>query len=233
MLGRNSYLALVMLLALGGCSDGDGGLEVGEADAASMHACAHVDHAGTPVTAAADEAGAADVVLAGQMPPYTVTLPASGVGYITVDVTVPHFDWGLFVREGVTATLLDGPPLSRAALAGACVEERLMDYRVHMHEAGLFVVRLENTGGGEEWLSFRQLTSDHVDGGAGSDASHMHGDAGHPDASADASDDAGHMHSDAGHSDAGHSDASADADHGDASMDAAHVHGDAAHGDAG
>jgi hypothetical protein len=149
---------------------GDDGPEPGAADALAEEACSHAHHAGTAVTAASEAADAQSVVVTdGQ--PYEVTIPASGVGYLTFDSAHEHFDYAIFVGDDAT---LHTPMLhletetnvhmAPSAPNGFCPSEPMRDHRAHMDHMGLYLVELHADPGADVWLMIVGTPSDHHHG---------------------------------------------------------------------
>lgn len=200
MLDRFGRLSALVLWGAISCGDGDG-RPVGIIDAASMAACA-VFPDGTALTASAtlEGAGAAEVHVESAR---LVTLDDEG--YVTLHADVGHFDWAIFTSEDTTLAN-DELGFAGATRAGPCPDVGLWDHRVHIHEAGEYVLHMHHHGSSPVFLyAYRTESSHSFDGGPDHDAGHMHDDGGHSDDGGHG-DDGGHSHDDGGHAhdDGGH-----------------------------
>ena len=77
---------------------------------------------------------------------YAVTLPASGVGYLTLEVPDWAITIGLFRPSAITLNLSDPMDVTEEVLAqsrnGACPDSGLIDERTKFHSWGAFTVEL-------------------------------------------------------------------------------------------
>ena len=131
---------------------GGGALPLGPDDALARAACAHLESAPSDVLATSSSEEAGQVILTPtEAQGYAVTLPDSGVGYLTLEVPDWAITIGLFRPDAVTLNLADPMGVTEEILAqsrnGACPDSGLIDERTKFHSWGAFTLELEGAPG--------------------------------------------------------------------------------------
>ena len=126
---------------------GVGELPLGPDDALARVACSHLESAPSDVLATSSSEEAGQVILTPtEAQGYAVTLPASGVGYLTLEVPDWAITIGLFRPSAITLNLSDPMDVTEEVLAqsrnGACPDSGLIDERTKFHSWGAFTVEL-------------------------------------------------------------------------------------------
>ncbi|MGC6419126.1 MAG: hypothetical protein ACON3Z_18510, partial [Bradymonadia bacterium] len=123
-------------------------LPMGPNDSLAQAACALIDAAADEVLAVAVEGDAGQVLLTPQRNrTYSVTIPDTGVGFVTLEVP----DWavtiGAFLNFQQRLTVLDPMQVTEVVVPlswnGACTDSDITDQRLHYHSWGSFTLRLE------------------------------------------------------------------------------------------
>ena len=123
-------------------------LPMGPNDSLAQAACALIDGAADEVLAVAVEGDAGQVLLTPQRNrTYRVTIPDTGVGFVTLEVP----DWavtiGGFLHYEQQLTVLDPDFVTEEVVPlswnGACSDSDMTDQRLHYHSWGSFTLRLE------------------------------------------------------------------------------------------
>ena len=123
-------------------------LPMGPNDSLARAACALIDGAADEVLAVAVEGDAGQVLLTPQRNrTYSVTIPDTGVGFVTLEVP----DWavtiGAFLNFQQRLTVLDPMQVTEVVVPlswnGACTDSAITDQRLHYHSWGSFTLRLE------------------------------------------------------------------------------------------
>lgn len=143
-----------------GEDDGDRpALDMGPNDALAQAACALMDASPQAILAVADESDAGQVLVTpSESELRLVTLPDTGVGFITLEVP----EWSIVIGAGVdytqSVTILDPGSVTERTLAlswnGACPDLGLTDQRTKFHSWGSFTVELTGEPGDDVLLSF-------------------------------------------------------------------------------
>jgi hypothetical protein len=128
------------------------------------HACEHVDVPGTEITAALTAEDDASAVIEASGEPYTVTLPASGSGFVRV-VLLEEADVVLFVGEqSVVGSLSEcdcEEPLPEPTPDGFCPDDIPEHYHLHL-DPGYWHLELSSDDVDSVWLMLAPLTTPHV-----------------------------------------------------------------------
>ena len=123
-------------------------LPMGPNDSLAQAACALIDAAADEILAVAVEGDAGQVLLTPQRNrTYRVTIPDTGVGFVTLEVP----DWavtiGGFLHYEQQLTVLDPDFVTEVVVPlswnGACSDSDMTDQRLHYHSWGSFTLRLE------------------------------------------------------------------------------------------
>jgi hypothetical protein len=118
--------------------------------------------AGEMVMEAASSADAANMPVLTDASLASVTLPASGVGYVGFDVVAQHSD--VYVLTGSAALALEtmvGDEASWAALASGCGAALERGAKLHVHDSGLMVMSLSGAPSQVISLAIARHDSDH------------------------------------------------------------------------
>lgn len=150
------------LVDIGGMADGTSSsmpnLDDGPNDSFAQQACQNSNTDATPIIAAESVEEAAQALLVpGPEAVFSVTIPASGTGFVTVEITDWQIIVAVFADYTTTVTILD--PEGKTALINplswnsACKGNGMTDERHKYHKWGAFTFKLEGAPGSELWLS--------------------------------------------------------------------------------
>lgn len=115
--------------------------------------------------------------------PYLVLIPASGEGYVSLNIDALHFDWLLYTTSDVTIEGLDGPLLESGGTVAQCPGQDLVEYGGHHHEIIDWPLRLRGEPGSRAKFFAALSGTEHSDPDAAGHAGHnLSGD---PDAGVD------------------------------------------------
>jgi len=163
---RPCLFFVLSVVALTACDSDD--RRVGADDPAARASCGAAT--GTPVTAAASEAAAADAVIelpATELVPrhYSVTLPEGAESYAVLRVSTMHNDIALFVdaQDMIVHLAPDGVPSSLRH--GSCPDSLVDDYRTHVHAPGDYRITFAAEGPRQVQLAVVLAELGHGDGG--------------------------------------------------------------------
>ena len=122
----------------------------------------------------------ADPLEAGEL--YHIMLPQEGAGYAMLHAEVGHSDWAIFSEEhGAIVRISMGEMSSDVtphAPSEVCEELIAVDTRLHLHEAGMYLVEFADEGARDSLLLMAPVDAGHGDHGDGDHGDGDHGDHG-------------------------------------------------------
>lgn len=170
---RFPFVFPIFAVVVSACGEPQSSDVVGMNDALAREACSEAAHPGERIHSVLETEDAVGQALVHAGRPVTVEL-VGPTSYVAVEIPNHHADYAIFTQP---AEVLEGTSttnLPQEALNGACVNARMGDNRLHVHEFDHSVLTLR--GSGTVWLYFAQ-DGQPGHGGAGGVAGH-HGEGG-------------------------------------------------------
>lgn len=133
-------------------------LETGPDDSFSQTGCALMDGPKTsPVAGATVREAGQQILLPSHDSGYVVSLPESGIGFVTLEVP----DWQVVIALYTTAAveLVVHDPEGKTEVvqalswAAPCADQQITEQRTKFHKWGGFTLELRGEPGGEAWLA--------------------------------------------------------------------------------
>jgi len=181
-------VALAGFMMLGGSflACGESGLEEGPVDFDSagarvvrLRACSQEWEASARKGAGAEAFNASTLW---SVSPYQVLVPATGTGYVKLNIDAPHYDWLVYLPSSVDLESVDGPELEYGGPVEECPELGLTEYGVHHTRLRSWLLEVKGAGTSRVRFYAGLAATDHSDphdaGHAGHDLS---GDENAPD----------------------------------------------------
>ena len=165
---------------------GSDGHHDGGGDMLSDLACSAFEgepiHFMAPTTA--DGAMGVEPLEAGEL--YHIMLPQEGAGYAMLHAEIAHSDWAIFSEEhGAIVRISMGEMSSDVtphAPSAVCEELIAVDTRLHLHEAGMYLIEFADEGARDSLLLMAPVDGEHGDhgdhGDMGDENHDGHGDMG-------------------------------------------------------